>query len=302
MKYYFLSYKYNMVNWRKGIQGPQRRRRPTRRAAARRIQRMYRRRRRRPRNSKLTRVVKRVIAKQNETLHLDHKFTGGAGATYNILPWGVDSDLARGNVLGDILPVNQLDNIHQTGSVLVAVGDSMRQGDSIYMKSMRVQLRLLAPVFRPTITPANASIGKQGPDMHAKIRLLVVFDTQGEQSLPLATTTTGVLAEIYQDLQFCTSAHRSLATFKGYRTNKRFKVLSQRILHLDGSTSSKSPYRDVDFSVKINKKVTYIPSTDTCQQGIYVFAMSDYPSSTTSGTQFAPKVLSFWARYYYSDP
>lgn len=271
--------------------------------AAKRVQRAYRRHRRKPRrNTKLKSTIKKVIASQDETLKLDHKFTGGAGATYSILPWGCDSDLARGTLLGDILPVNQLDNIHQIGSVLVAVGDSVRQGNSVFMKSMRVQARLAAPVFLPTITPASTSIGAQAPYMHAKVRILVVFDTQGEQSVPLATSTTGVLAEIYDDLQFCTSLHRQLPTFKGYRTNKRFKVLSQRVIHLDGSSSTRMPTRDIDFSVKINKKLTYVPDTDTCQQGIYIFAMSDYPASTGTHTVDPPKLLSFWVRYYYSDP
>lgn len=261
------------------------------------------RRRRRATTSKrsVKRIVNRAIRKNEETHHLDHKFAGSQGATYSILPWGVDSDLARGTVCGDLLPINQLDNIHQINPVPPPGTDAVRQGNEVFLKSIRVQLRLKAPMFVPVLgTPITATSIIKGafPDMLAKVRLLVVFDTQGEQSLPLATTTTGVLAEIYQDLTFCVANKRSLATFKGYRTNKRFKVLATKVLTLNGCTN---PFRDVDMTVKVNKKITYIPATDTCQQGIYIFAMSDYPATTASHTQDAPGIESFWVRYYYSD-
>lgn len=262
--------------------------------------RKFARRRTRPTQKKrkmIKKVVKQVLAKREEVMKLDHKYAGSQGATYSILPWGVDSDLARGTVCGDLLPINQLDNIHlQTGALPPT--DSVRLGNEIFLKSIRVQLRVNAPTFFPTTTPSDTAINKQGADMHAKIRILVILDTQGEQSLPLATSTTGILAEIYDDLQDVTSSRRSLPTFKGYVTNKRWRVLSSKVLNLDGS---KYPYRDHNFSIKMNRKITFIPGTDTCKQGVYVLALSDYPASTGSHTVNPPQVESFWVRYYYTD-
>lgn len=267
---------------------------------------LFKRRRYRPRRYKkrnyIKTIVKRVMAKKVETMHLDHKYVGSQGATYSILPWGVDSDLLKGTVCGDVLPVNQLNNIHQLNPGPVPPGDSVRQGNSIYLKSIKYQLRLRAPVWNPILsTPITAtSVNYQGPGMHAKVRLLVVYDTEGEQSLDPASTNSGVLNDIYDDLAFPTGTKRQLPTFKSYRSNKRFKVLSTKILTLDGS---KKPFYDIDFSVKVNKKITYIPGTDACQQGIYLFAMSDYPitASIDIHVMDPPKVENFWARYYYTD-
>lgn len=243
-------------------------------------------------------LVKKEISLQQETLHIDHKFAGSQGQTYQILPWGVDSDLAKGNVCGDLLPVNQLDNIQP----MIGGGpatDSYRTGDEIFLKSIRVQLRLRCPEFQPAITPATTSINKQGPAQMAKVRLLVVLDTQGQDSIQPASTTAGVLADIYDDIGRVVSTKRSLPTFKSYNSDKRYKVLHTKHLTLN---SDKAPYVDCNFSVKINKKITYFPAGTACLQGLYLFAMSDYPASVTSHTQVGPTVEDFWLRYYYSDP
>lgn len=263
-------------------------------AAARKIQRRYRKHRS---NRRLNKVVKRIIHRQAETMHLDHRFAGSQGASYQILPWGVDSDLLKGDI-SDLLPVNQLDNIHLDTQGGVPAGDATRAGSSIYMKSIRCDLRFTAPQFQPAVTPATTSIGKTGPDTCAKIRLLVIWDSQGEQSLDPASTNTGVLSEIYDSLADCTAAKRHLPTFKGYRSNKRFKVLMTKHLTLD---ANKAPYTDCNFTLKVNRKIHYIEGTDTALQGIYLFAMSDYPASTTSHTQTGPMVTNFSLRYYYTD-
>ncbi|HHZ97165.1 MAG TPA: hypothetical protein EYN67_16820, partial [Flavobacteriales bacterium] len=115
-------------------------------------------------------IVKRQIAKTVDTLYLDHKMRPAiAPATNDITPWGVNSNLARGTVTGDTLPVNQLDNILKIGSALVPVGSSMRKGDEIFLKSIKVQLRLTAPVFSPAIAPNSTAINKVGQDMVAKV-------------------------------------------------------------------------------------------------------------------------------------
>lgn len=245
-------------------------------------------------------IVKKVIASQTETLYLDHKFAGSQGSSYQILPWGVDSDLDKGNVCGDLTPVNQLDNIKRLDpNNPEPLTDSYRNGDSIFLKSIRVQLRLNCPEFQPAVTPATTAINKQGPSTMAKVRLLVILDTQGQESIEPASTTAGVLAGIYDDIGNVTALRRALPTFKSYKTDKRYKVLHTRHVTLD---AGKVPYVDLNFSVKVDKKITYYPAADTCLQGIYLFAMSDYPASTTSHTQIGPTVNNFWLRYYYSDP
>lgn len=263
-------------------------------SAARRIQRAYRTRRG---NKKITKVVKKVLRKQEEVLHLDHAFVGSQGATYQILPWGTDSDLLKGNIGGDVLPVNQLDNIHNL-TLAPAPADSIRKGDSIFLKHVMCHVRLRCPEFVPAITPATTSINmSQSPAMMAKVRFLVVWDTQGEQSLDVASTNLGVLSEIYESLDVV-AARRHLPTFKGYRSNKRFKILMTKEVTLN---SQKQPYLDCPLRIKVNKKVHYIEGTDTALQGLYIFAMSDYPATTGSHTVNGPTLINFNFRYYYSD-
>ena len=262
-------------------------------SAARRIQRAYRSRRG---NKKITKVVKKVLRKQEEVLHMDHNYAGSQGATYFVLPWGVDSDLDRGNIGGCVLPINQMDRIVNVISS-PAPTDSVRKGNSIYIKHMQANIRLRCPEWIPPVTLATTSINNMGPAMMAKVRFVVVWDTQGEQSLPLASTNVGVLAEIYENLNV-TAALRHLPTFKGYRSNKRFKVLMTKEVTLN---SQKQPYLDVALRIKLNKKVHYIDGTDTCLQGCYIFAMSDYPASTGTHTLNPPTMTNYNIRYYYSD-
>lgn len=290
-----------MVRWDLGFSGPQRRRKPTRRAAARRIQKRWRMRKRRPKNKKITKLVKRVIHRQAETFHMDHKFSGAHGSTMYILPYGVDSPLNYGTACGDIVPVNRFDNIIKlTNTTPPGPGDPVRQGNEIFCTSIRVMLRVQAPKWEPALVASSTSVNRTSPEMLAKCRLLVVYDNDALTPLPVASTTTGVLSTIYDDLTFCTAAIRQLPTFKGYSSEKRYRVIHQRKFTLNGSTA---PFRDLDFNIKVNKKITYNPDLSyRAEQAIYIFLMSDYPVTTpTIQTQVPPLVLSFWKRYYYKD-
>lgn len=262
-------------------------------SAARRIQRAYRSRRG---TKKITKVVKKVLRKQEEVLHMDLNYVGSQGASYQILPWGTDSDLARGNIAGTIVPINKLDriiNLTQSPALL----DPVRKGDSIFLKHVMCYIRLRCPEFIPPVIPATTIVGNQGPAMMAKVRFVVVWDTQGEQSLPLASTNVGVLAEIYEDLGVVAS-RRHLPQFKGYRSNKRWKILLTKEVTLN---SQKQPYLDVPLRIKVNKKVHYVEGTDTALQGLYVFAMSDYPATTATHVLNGPTMMNYNFRYYYSD-
>lgn len=240
-------------------------------------------------------IVKSEIKSKVDILHYDHIFAGSQGGTYFILPYGVDSDLDKGNVCGDALPVNQLDNIHMQGLAPHVAGDSYRQGSQIFLKHIAVKLRVLAPYYYPA-TPGTAII-KQGPDTASRVRLIVVEDQQGDQSLDPASTNAGVIGQLYDGCAECVSTRRILPSFKRYTTDKRFRVLKTKILNLD----AKKPFVDLEFSIPINKKINYRPDTDTCLTGYYIFMMSDYPANAGSHTQDPPKIEHFWLRYYYTD-
>ena len=242
-------------------------------------------------------IANKETNKKVDILHYDHKFIGSQGGTYFILPYGVDSDLLKGNICGDALPVNQLDNIHLTGLNPNVPGDSYRSGDQIFLKHIAVKLRILAPVFNPATTLTTTAINKQGPQTASKVRLLVILDKEGDQSLNPASTNTGVIGEMYDDIAQCTSLKRFLPTFKQYVKDSRFEILKTKILNLD----ARKPFVDYDFSITLNRKINYVPDTDDCQTAIYLFAMSDYPANVGSHTQDPPRIESFWLRYYYTD-
>lgn len=241
-------------------------------------------------------IVKKEIKSKVDILHYDHIFMGTQGGTYFVLPWGVDSDLLKGNVCGDALPVNQLDNIHLKGLAPHVAGDSYRDGSQIFLKHIAVKLRVLSPYFYPIPTGLSAII-KQGPDTASRVRLIVVEDQQGDQSLDPASTNSGVIGQLYSDIDQTVSTRRILPSFKQYTTDKRYKPLKTKIYNLD----AKKPFVDIEFSISINKKINYRPDTDTCMTGFYIFMMSDYPASSGSHTQDPPKIEHFHLRYYYTD-
>ena len=277
-----------MPNWRRGVQGPQRYRyRGGRRGAARRIQRAFRRRRARKGakqkySSQMNRsttklgkyVPKMTLSKRVKALEVgSSKHHDTASLTGELIVWnGTDLNPAKNSYSG-LLAVQGPLNTGAAGDPILQENEQ-RMNDVIFCKSVRIRGELRGIRVQDLAQPMDNSLNLLGQlymENLCKTRVAItllqdlrpsVVNTGGNSDinpLPLPVSAGGegtAIASIYEaaplnaGLQFfgVTNANRSY-------DSSRFRIVHQEILTTNMANSSKF----FDISVKINRKLKYVP-------------------------------------------